>query len=296
MADEKALLQRIEELEEQLLAKSREAQRYREELVRANHALEKLISELSQELKWIAVIQKALSPTQLPNIPGFEFSSKFIAGLQHGGDYFDIFEHDDRLRFGILLSCASGYSTSALFLSVLLKISGRLEARKGISAQQALESLAAEMRPNMAQEKDEAQIFYGVVDRRTFEFRYSTYGEIAAIWQPQGTEKIVRLEPGASALTRDNFTKPLEQTIQLGPKDRLILCSRGVLMAQNAKGEAFGLERLHETVGRVPRANVHDVRNEILFRVEQFGEKNEPTRDLTVVVIEVNDRVIKLAK
>lgn len=304
---EAKLKARIDELEEALRQKDRELQKYRSELTRTNQSLEKVISELSQELKWVSVIQKALSPTAIPNIPGFEFSSKFIPGSESGGDYFDIFEHDDRLKFGILMSSSSGYAMSALFLSVLLKLSGRIEAKKGTAPTQALELLASEMKPNM-QGKDEVQIFYGVVDRRTFDFRYSSLGEMATLLVPAGQDKAVRLAAGGPPLKQDFAGKPLDQTIQLGPRDRLILCSEGIVSAANPSGEKFGWDRLQDSVLRAARSKpkstsgtsavvgVHDIRNEILFRLEQFTETSEPTRDLTVIVVEVNDRVIKLAK
>lgn len=295
MSNDAKLKARIEELEELLRQKDKEIHRYRTELTRTNQSLEKVIAELSQELKWVSVIQKALSPTHNPHIPGFEFSTKFIPGSGSGGDYFDIFEHDDRLKFGILLSSSSGYTMSALFLSVLLKLSGRIEAKKGTLPQQALELLAQEMKPHM-QVKDETRIFYGVVDRRTFELNYSSFGELAAMLQPAGQDKIVRLAEGAPSLTRETAVKPLDQSIQLGPRDRLILCSVGVVNAPGPGGETFGWERLQAAVLRAPRSGVHEIRNEILFRLEQFCEISEPLRDLTVIVVEVNDRVIKLAK
>lgn len=285
----------LEELQEIIKQKDLEIQRYRSELAKTNQSLERLIIDLSQELKWVSVIQKALSPTQIPNIPGFEFSTKFVPGQQVGGDYFDIFEHDDRLKFGMLLSSASGYAMSALFLSVLLKLSNRIEAKKGTAPSQALTLLSNEMRPNM-QPKDEAQIFYGVLDRRTFEFRYSSVGGLTALHQPQGTEKLVRLDSSGPKLTVNSKDQPLEHSVVLGPRDRLILCSEGVLTTPNPKGTAFGLEQLQKAILRAPRSGVHDLRNEILYSLEQFAGTTEPVRDLTVLVVEVSDRVIKLAK
>lgn len=295
----KELKSRIEELEEALKLKDQELSRYRNELVKTNQSLERIIVDLTQELKWVSIIQKALAPTQIPNIPGFEFSSKFLPGQSGGGDYFDIFEHDDRLKFGVLLSSSSGYSMSALFLSVLMKISGRIEAKKGLQPQQALDILAQEMTPNL-QAKDEASIFYGVVDRRSFELRYTLLGELAVFHQPhaqdKSQEKLVRMDPAGKALSLKNNTGFIDHTIQLGPRDRVVLCSEGLVQAKNPAGEVFGMERLQKLVLRAPRAGVHELRNEILFRTEQFSETAEPIRDQTVIVIEVNDRVIKLAK
>ncbi|PWU19323.1 MAG: sigmaB regulation protein RsbU [Bdellovibrio sp.] len=295
MANDAKLKEKISELEELLRQKDQEIQRYRQELVRTNQSLEKVITDLTQEIRWISVIQRALTPTAIPSIPGFEFSTKFAPGSQFGGDYFDIFEHDDHLKFGVLLSCSSGYATSALFLSVLLKLSGRIEAKKGLLPLRALELVAQEMRPHM-QAKDSVSIVYAVVDRRTFEFRYSSMGEVACLLQSQGQDKLVRLEPGGKSLSLDLNVKPLEHSIQLGAKDRLIICSTGVLQAATSTGESFGWDRLQAAVLRAPRRSVHDLRNEIYFQIERFTGQAEPVRDLTVLVLEVNERVIKLAK
>ena len=85
----------------------------------------------------------------------------------------------------------------------------------------------------------------------------------------------------------------------MGPRDRLILLTEGVLSAvaadKNDKS-VFGKERLLQSIQSVTRGSVHDVRNEILYQVEKFSGINEPLRDQTVLVTEVKDKVIKLAK
>ncbi len=124
MADDLSRLRaRIQELEQELSSKSVELQLYKNQLTAANKQLEKVISQLGQELKMAGQLQRHLSPTEIPPISGFDFSTKFVSGTKSGGDYFDIFELQERMRFAILMSSASGYSLSALFLSVLIKIS-----------------------------------------------------------------------------------------------------------------------------------------------------------------------------
>jgi sigma-B regulation protein RsbU (phosphoserine phosphatase) len=285
---------RIEELQQELSQKEQQLQRYRMELQKTNSHLEEIITDLSQEVKLASLIQKLLSPTEIPNIPGIEFSTKFVPGIKSGGDYFDIFEHDDRLKFGIILSSSSGYTMSALFLSVLMKLSAQIEARKGMEPDQVISTMITELTPNI-QKQDMASIFYGIVDRRNYELKYSCIGSIAGMLQVHGKEQISWLEPSSGPLHKAYDEKPLTHTIPLGPRDRLILCTEGVWNAENAESH-FGKERLLKTVHKAPRTGVHDLRNEILYQVEKFTGQNEPSRDQTVLVTEVKDRVIKLAK
>lgn len=297
--EDSALIQRLQnrirELEGELSDRERDLTVFREELAKANSQLEKFIKQISQELKMASLIQKTLVPTEFPNIPGFEFSTKFVPSPISGGDYFDIFEHEDKFRFGIVLASSSGYSMSALFLSVLLKMTGQLEARKGTPPDRILELMGKELVPNI-QTADQASVFYGVVDRRSFELSYAGAGRVICLLYHYATGKLQRVEWGAGPFGRD-FSSPLESaTLSLNPRDRIILCSEGVTRVTNPKGEIFGEERLYKTVLAAPRLGVHEMRNEIFYQIERFAQGQTLPNDVTVVVTEVKDRVIKLAK
>jgi sigma-B regulation protein RsbU (phosphoserine phosphatase) len=289
------LQNRVRELETELLDREKDLSVFREELGKANSQLERFIKQISQELKMASLIQKALVPTEFPNIPGFEFSTKFTPSPISGGDYFDIFEHEDKFRFGIVLASSSGYSMSALFLSVLLKMTGQLEARKGTSPDKILEMMGRELVPTI-QSADQANVFYGVIDRRSFELTYSGAGRVIGLLFGFGTGKLQRLEWQPQPFQQGFKAELKASTLSLGPRDRMILCSEGVIRAQNPKGEAFGEERLYKAILAAPRLGVHDLRNEIFYQLEKFTQGRDLPQDVTVVVTEVKDRVIKLAK
>lgn len=288
------LKERISELEHELAVKEAELHRYRLELGKANGALEKMIVQVSQELKLAQSLQKFLSPTELPNVQGFEFSTKFLPGTRSGGDYFDIFEHEDKLKFGILISSASGYSLSSLLLSMIIKISSQIEARRGLEAHKVVALLAKEVVPNI-QNEDKASVFYGIVDRRSFEMQYCSVGNIDGFMQVYGQEGLVELLPTGPSLSKDFNTEPQSRVIQLNPRDRLVLATEGLKMSQNSLGVNWGGHGISEAISRAPKQGVHELRNEILFANEKYSGKSDPVRDQTLIVTEVKDRVIKLA-
>ena len=293
MASDSELKNKVTYLEQELRLKDAEIARYRAELNRANSELEKIIADLGQELKMASQIQKILSPTEIPNIPGFNFSTKFVPGSDRGGDYFDIFEHEDKMKFGVVLACSSGYSMSALFLSVLIKMSSQIEARRGMVPNIVLSQMAKELVPHI-ENRDTAGVFYGVMDRRSFQFNFSSVGSLTGFLMPQGSENLTKLLPSTGPFAKDYSEKPLAQALQLNARDRLILCTEGVLMAPNSSGEAFGVQRMAQAVTQAARLSVHDIRKEILLQVEQFTGTQEPERDQTVIVMEVKDGVNKL--
>ena len=81
----------IELLQKQLIEKESEIQIYRKELFKISHQLDEVMSQISTDISALKKIHKALVPTEIPNMAGFEFSRKFLYGSKTGGDYFDIF-------------------------------------------------------------------------------------------------------------------------------------------------------------------------------------------------------------
>lgn len=293
--DDSRLRERIEELEQEIAAKDAELAQTRLRLNAANARLEQIIDQISQELKMAGKIQKLLAPVEIPHIQGFEFSTRFVPGMKSGGDYFDIFEHKDKMRFGVVVASCSGYAMSALFLSVLIKISSRMEARSGLEPHEMVTLLGKELTADM-QLKDRAQLFYGVVDRRDFVLRYCSMGQIKAYIQLNGQDALTPLEISGPSLSKDFNTQPQTATLSLNPKDRLILCTEGISQAKSSRGEVWGEERLIDAIRSAPRTGVHELRNEVLYRCEAFTGLSEPDRDQTLLVLEVKDKVIKLAK
>lgn len=294
--DSNTLKAKIQELENELKIKDKTINHFQTQLTILNSRIEELIHQISQEVTLATQIQKLLSPTEIPNISGFEFSTKFIPGSKSGGDYFDIFEHEDKMKFGIVLASSSGYTMSALFLSILMKISAQVEARKGLEPEKMVSLIAKEMITNM-QPKDQTSLFYGVIDRRTFEMKYCNVGKIDGLLQSPGKAALQELHTSnESGITKDFNFEPRSYTINLNSKDRIVLSSEGLCLTTDKNKKTWGKESLIDAIRSAPKTGVHDLRNEILFRNEKFSGLSEPYRDQTVIVMEVKDRVIKLAK
>jgi len=289
------MLARIAELEVELKDREADLKRFREELAKANTRLEALIQQLAGELQMAHAIQKVLVPTEFPHISGFEFSTKFVPSMKMGGDYFDIFEHEDRFRFGVILSSSTGHTMSALLLSVLLRMTGQLEARKGSEPHQVLKDMAEQLQNNLA-DNDSADLFYALIDRRNFDMRFIKAGHVVALHHSFVTNEVQALDSSLGPMAK-GFQSPAQSgSLYLNPRDRMVLCTRGVTEAVNKNGEPYGMERVTRSFLGGPKRGVHELRNHILFEAQKFTGSHEPSRDQTIVVLEVKDKVIKLAK
>ncbi|MBC7421607.1 MAG: SpoIIE family protein phosphatase [Bdellovibrio sp.] len=281
------LKNKISELEEMLQIKNIEVMTYRQELTKFSQKLDSLMSQIAGDMKMLAKVQKALTPTELPNIPGFEISRKFVYGTQSGGDYFDVFEHEDKFRFGLLVASSSGYAMSASFLSLILKVSHVLEAKKGNPPDRILQGIAEDLKP-LAGPNDLTHAFYAVIDRRDYSLKFCSAGNIGAYYMARGKP----LQSMKSTLSPfgQQFTGQLAcAAIELEPRSRVCIVTNGLT-------DVLGSDTIVKIMNDTAKAGVHDLRNELLFQAQQKTGLAEPLRDQTVVVIDVKDRVIKLAK
>lgn len=278
----------ITQLKEIIQIKDQELLLYKQELLKFSRQLDNVMIQISGDVELLKKIQKVLTPTEIPNIPGFDFSRKFVYGSRYGGDYFDIFEHEDKLKFGILLSSSSGYAMSALFLSLVLKVSHLMEAKKGLAPEKVLEQIGAELK-STAQAGDQTHTFYGVIDRRDLTLTFCAVGRIKGFLQVPGRplQMISSDSPALGSMTSPVFRSV---AVDLEPKSRVVLLSDGILEVLTTDQ----ISQCLQTLGA--HSEVHDVRNEILLKCQLVSGLDAPVRDQTVVVIEVKDRVIKLAK
>jgi sigma-B regulation protein RsbU (phosphoserine phosphatase) len=271
----------------QLKSSRAEVAAYQTELIKFSQKLDQLMIESNNEIKILNQIYKYLSPTELPQFPGFEFSRKFIYGSKHGGDYFDIFEHEDKMKFGVIISSATGYAMSALFLSLILKVSHMIEAKKGMTPAKLMEHIGNELKQSAA-ENDQVQSLYAVIDRRNWTFTFSAVGRIQGFFMNDG-QPLQLISSSSSGLGPQLNPTYSEIKLNLEAKSKIILVTEGLMdiLTQNEMAQIIQSPEVK---------SVHDLRNDLLVAAQIKSGLKMPLRDQTVVVLNVKDQIIKLAK
>ena len=295
MSSEEALLKKIQVLEAEIGRKNQDLKIYKKELSRINSQIEVLIEQNNDLLRQALRIQKFLVPTEFPNIQGFQFSTKFKPSSVSGGDYFDIFEHYDKMHFGLFLSSASGYGMSALFLSVLMKVNYEIEESEKKSPKALLMEIFEQMKSEGAMPKDHSSLFYAYFDRRKFQMTYCNVGQPLIFHYQADADQIELLSgfPEAFFCDREISDYKIEdKTVALNPKDKLIFCSSGFLSLTNSQGQKWGFDEILSVIKQSVKKEVHDLRNEIFYQALQFSQ--EQNKDLTVIITEVKERIMRL--
>ncbi len=278
------LQQECEELRLELVQKTSAINVFKFELEKANETLIKLKLRLDLDYKSLSELFRLIVPTKIPKISGFQFSTQFKSGTDYYGDYFDVFEHKDKLKFGTLLCKSPSPSVSAVVLALLMKLSHEFEEKVLIDPTESLSHLVGELK-NFEVLPD---LFLGYFNKRDFSFTYSGLGLVKGLHKSRKTQTVTCFYEGQDDLATHK--------IKLDAGDILIMLTDGFFKSKNQNDNYLSVEELMSVLGVLPSdANVHDIRHEILFVLNKHLQGLVPSHDTTLVIFSPDEPVLRLA-
>ncbi len=278
-----ALEQKLRKVKEQLLEREQDLSTYKIEVKRLNMKVSKILLGLSDDLNLVQSIFKYLVPTQFPHISGFHFSTKFLSGIHFNGDYLDIFEQKERFKFNLILSSSTGPSLTALLIAFLLKHGRSLDGGTTPSPVYFINKVLEEIKTKKESTKD-IQIACMLIDKKTYELTYKIHGAVSCFFQDGETGKTVDFK---------EFDD--KKIIKLKPYDRIVIASPGLITMSNSKGAAFTSMPILKALSKIPlKQSVHDLRNDIFYKLDQHLDSRKPMQDVSLIVVSVGNNIIKL--
>ncbi|MEN9722074.1 MAG: sigmaB regulation protein RsbU [Pseudomonadota bacterium] len=281
----------------ELLSKIRLHEQFRlwEQVSRMNTSLETVITRLKGDLAVSERLQKARLPIRFPEIRGFQVTSRYLAGLKSGGDYFDLAESRDGKQLAMLLTDSSSYGLSSAVVSSIVRVASRLSVEQSRSVRELVRSFYEELLVPLGPQ-DRLSLFYGVLSRKDFQLRYLNLGNSRAFLQrSHGALEALSVHGGPlSQGSRHSLGTPSalqESSVVLEPSDRVVLLSDGYL--ELLGGEA-GARALLEGFARKPAV---DMVNELAFQARSRLENPReqlPEQDCSALVFDVDSKLIKL--
>jgi len=245
---------------------------------------------LKRELEIAREIQKSLLPTSMPEVNGFQFDGVCVPALEVGGDYFDIFQIDEKCT-GIVIADVSGKGTSASFYMAEIKGMMSILAPVYSSPKQLLIELNRRLFGRIDRRVFTTMI-YGLVDYSTNKFTFARAGHNSLLVL-RADGKHEEFTPFGLALgltSGENFDDNLEEMdLCLEPGDTVLLYTDGIVEAMNQTKELYGDERFLETVHANTNNDLVSMRNNILRSVENFEAGAHQHDDITMVVCRRND-------
>jgi sigma-B regulation protein RsbU (phosphoserine phosphatase) len=249
-------------------------------------AQQRLIDEMGKELRTAHNLQMGLMPAQSPKGEGVDVFGKCLPASHVGGDFFQYFRGDGTLS--LCMADVTGHAMEAAIPVVMFD--GILDSQVEIAG--TLHELFDRLNQSLCRKlTGHTSVCFVMVEfdlatrtaylanaGRPYPYHYrSETGELAEC-QSEAHPLGVRPESEYSVLkTRTH------------PGDYLVLCSDGIVEAENGKGEQFGFTSTAELVHEACAKNLsaEETIEHILQAVESFRDTTLQLDDMTCVVLKV---------
>ncbi|NDD91500.1 hypothetical protein EBZ37_05385 [bacterium] len=281
----------------ELLSKIRQHEQARlwDQVSTMSSALGGVIARLKEDMAVAERLQKARLPVRFPEIKGFKVTSRYLAGIKSGGDYFDLAESADGRQLAMILTDSSSYGLSSAVVSGVVRVASRLSVEQSRSVRELVRAFYEELLVPLGP-TDRLSMFYGVLSRKDYVLRYLNLGDSRAFFRPVGKSfSILPAQGGPLSLgSRHSLGQSgilQEAQVQLGPQDRLVLLSDGYL--ELLGGEQRACEMLERFSSRAPE----DLLNELAFQTKsRLSDPREdlPAQDSSALVFDVDSKVMRL--
>ncbi|MFK8138347.1 MAG: SpoIIE family protein phosphatase [Bdellovibrionales bacterium] len=274
-----------EELREALEAKDQEILFLKEQILKAAHKAEFLSEKMERQLGVSKKLLDVLSPTELPRITGYKFSSKYIASSGRGGDYMEIMNFKEQYGFGILLANFKGAGLSALFLACLLKFGTQISSIRN-EPDKVFRMLADELSPGLKAE-EKTDLVYATVDKRKSKMEYCSSGSSEIFYYRDNS--LHSVSANSSPIT-DGDVEIKKSSLSLEKDDVVLLLSPGILGL-----DGFNSSKIEEILNEFLDEDLNVVRNEIIFYQKSLLNGQKPEADSSIILFQHQDRSLKLA-
>lgn len=247
--------------------------------------------QMESELAVARKIQMSLLPPKQANfrdnvkVGGFLLPAKYV-----GGDLYDYFVRDEKLRFCIGDVSGKGVP-SALLMSVAHSLFRTLAAHFDEPARivSAINEAVSTDNPDIMF----ITLFVGVMDLRNGEVQYCNAGHNAPMLIRDGRAELLDVKPNLLLGVEMSF--PFEaQRLQMQEGDSLFLYTDGLTEAANKRKELFGEENALLQATRHSSAPPKEQLEHMHQAVLQFVNGAEQSDDLTMFVIQYSPSGDKL--
>jgi sigma-B regulation protein RsbU (phosphoserine phosphatase) len=286
-----------------------------QDLVLKYSAAEKKLKQLNQELLGkqerldadlaaAAQIQKSLLPQKIDSAENMAVAWKFEPCEHMGGDIFNMFQLDED-HWAIYMLDVSGHGVEAAMITVsvsqfLQPNSSHLFKRKSGKSSQPYQLMTpAEVLAALDVEfpferfNNFFTITYIIINTATGELRYSNAGHPHSIVMRKNG-KVELLSKGGPAIGTGEFhlltgraDRFKEGRYKLHPGDKLFIYTDGIVEYQNRNDELYGTRRFYETLEAQCGESIHDMVEQSIKSLMNFGNNAKPQDDITLLGLEL---------
>ncbi len=246
-------------------------------------ATKEALIALRNELNIATRVQQSLLPGNVQLSTNFDIWGGMWPAKEVGGDFYDFFKLDEH-RLAISIADVSGKGVPAALFTVMSRTMLHATGTYLRSPGKALSVINNFLERNN-KEGLFVTVFYGILDLQTGKLVYATGGHNPPLLcDSSGVHTLESTHGMVLAMFRDIYYKDAE--VDMEPGSRLVMFTDGIPEAFDAQSEAYGDERLLQTVAGLPTDQTpeEDVQA-IVKSVNDFVQDAPQFDDIACVVL-----------
>jgi phosphoserine phosphatase RsbU/P len=240
-------------------------------------AIEKLRQE---ELEEARAVQSLMLPAEVLRAGQITVAHEFQPVDIVGGDFVDYFLMDNG-NVGFYVGDVSGKGLPAAMYAALAVGILRSVHKTDESPSDILSALNKRLMSRGGLRRH-AAIIYGVFDPRSRELQLASAGMPGPLYFSAKGCTVLDLSGVPPGLFADSEYETL--TLKLEPGDSMVLCSDGIIEAQNARYDDFGIDRLMTVCNENSSASPTELLGRIFSAVHEFTDVIRQHDDMAAVI------------
>lgn len=237
---------------------------------------------VQRELETARRIQSTLLPRETPRVADLDIAVRFVPMTAVAGDFYD-FVRLGPSRVGILVADVSGHGIPAALIASMVKVAFTAQADQADNPA----SVLAAMNQILCRHLEQAYVtaVYAVVDTARRSIIIANAGHPPAIVRRCGETSLVQHDQGIALGFFPDATYTNTEVVPFGSRDRLLLCSDGVLEARDRAGEFFDRDRVVRWLSNIERTSAEQFAGTALRELTQWSGGGFDD-DVTFVIVE----------
>jgi phosphoserine phosphatase RsbU/P len=252
-------------------------------------ANEERLLALNKELEIARRIQFSTLPQMVPALTGLEIVARYSPMSAVAGDFYD-FLYVDEQRVGILIADVTGHGVPAALIASMLKVAFAGQAAHAQDPAQVLAGLNRALWGKFEEHFVTAAYLYVDLEKRSM--RYSAAGHPPLMLLPRASGEVREIEENGLLLGMFPEAAYTTAEFSVGPGDRCLMYTDGVLEAKNAAQEEFGKPRCKDFVEKQRDIPPARFANALLDKIAGFSGRSlagGQEDDITLVVLDVQE-------
>lgn len=258
------------------------------EITTLNDRLKAENLRMSAELEITRQLQQMILPkdAELNQIAGLDIAGFMEAAEEVGGDYYDVLQHNGRVKIGIGDVTGHGLESGVLMIMVQTAVRTLL-ANNETDPTKFLNTINRTIYDNLQRMNSDKNLSLALLDYQEGTVRLSGQHEEIIIVRSGGiVERIDTIDLGFPIGLEADITDFVAQTsVQLNPRDVVVLYTDGITEAENRTGMQYGLERLCEVVSQNWHLSAGEIRQAVIDDLKWHIGQQKVYDDITLVVL-----------